>query len=157
MTLICPKLKQSVDQPQFQNARRAEVQIPTQYLANLVPEHIESLELFRPKFSTLDALPPRLKLTKLRVTYARNLETLAGIKNFPALENAVFFDCPNLVNVAHEFDGSAIRGIWLSGVRKLQSIDGLAKAKLLEKATVIEASKELVVPGAIRGIVKDRA
>lgn len=157
LTLICPKLKQRVDRPQFQNARQAEMQIPTQYLEHLVPLKIEKLKLFRPKFSTLGELPPRLLLAELRVVYARNLETLNGLENFPDLAYVNFFGCPNLVELGNVFGKSQIREIWLTGVRKLQSIEGLEKAKVLEKATVIEASKELVIPEAIRAFVKDRA
>jgi len=157
LTLICPKLKQRKDLPQFQNAQQAEIQIPTQYLANLVPQKVEKLELFRPKFLALDELPPRHQLAELRVVYARNLKTLRGLEKFPELVKAAFCDCPNLVEIGELFEKSLIREIWLSGVRKLQNIAGLTQAKELKKVRVIEASKELVVPDAIRSIFKDRA
>ena len=157
LTLICPKLKQKIDQPQFENARKAELQIPVQYLRNLVPLNIEELELFRPRFFVLEELPLRRLLVNLRVVYARNLENLKGIENFPALSRAVFADCPNLMEIGDYFQDSRIREIWLTGVGKLRNMDGLINAKLLEKAFVIEASKELVVPDQIRVLVRDRA
>lgn len=157
LTLICPKLRQRVDRPQFQNARHAEIQIPTQYLEHLVPLKVEKLELFRPKFAALDELPSRQHLADLRVVYARNLESLRGFENFSSMIRAVFDDCPNLIEIDHSLKDSPIREIWLMGVRKLINIDCLTEAKSLEKVRVIEASQELVVPEAIRSIFQDRA
>ncbi len=157
LILICPKLNQKIDQPQFQNAKVAKLQIPTQYLSNLVPLNVRDLDLFRPKFYLLEELPPRQLLAKMKVTLARNLNCLKGIENFPSLTCAVFDDCPNLIEVGDHFQRSPICEIWLTGVRKLRSIDGLIKAKFLEKAFVIQAPKELAVPDEIRALVRDRA
>jgi hypothetical protein len=157
LTLLCPKLKQKKDFPQFQNAQQAEIQIPTKYLKSLVPLKVEKLELFRPKFVALDELPPRQQLAELRVVYARNLETLRGLEKFPELAKAAFCDCPNLVETGEVFEKSEIQDIWLSGVQKLRNIADLAKAKSLEKVRIIDPPKELVIPETIRDIFEDRA
>ena len=157
LTLICPKLKQKIDQPQFRSVKKAKLQIPTQYLNNLVSLNIQNLELLRPKFSFLDELPARQLLSKLKVAYGRNLQTLKGIEGFPNLIQAAFIDCPNLTEVGDFFQNSMVREIWLSGVRSLTNIDGLVCAQFLEKAFVIDADGNLVVPNAIRDIVRDRA
>lgn len=157
LTLICPKLKQKIDQLQFQNARKSKIQIPVQYFSNLISSNIEELELVRSKIFTLEELPQRRLLSKLRVVFARNLENLRGIENFPALIDSTFTDCPNLIEVGDNFQDSSIRQIWLAGVKKLRSIDGLVNARSLEKAFVIGSSKELIIPEAIRALVKDRA
>lgn len=156
LTLICPKLKQKHDQPQFQNAQKIELQIPTQYFANLISKTVKDLTLFRPKIVTLKDLPPRQTLSKLKVALARSLESLQGIENFSNLTSATFSDCPNLVEIGDQYGQSRIQEMWLCGCKKLRSIDGLAQAPSLEKSVVIGAPEELIIPDGIIPIFKNR-
>jgi hypothetical protein len=109
-----------------------------------------------PKFESLKALDLRQNLKKLVVQYARNIKTLSGIENFPNLLEGYFTDCPNLLEVGDSFDNSCIQKILLSGVRRLISIEGLVNARFLAEAKVILASKNLVIPEAIRSRVKTK-
>lgn len=156
LTLICPKLKQKRDHPQFQNAQKIELQIPTVYFANLISKAVEDLTLVRPKISTLEELPPRQTLNELKVVLARNLESLKGIENFSSLTSAAFSDCPNLVEIGNQYGHSRIREMLLCGCKKLRSIDGLAQAQSLEKSVVIGTPKDLIIPAEILPIFKNR-
>jgi hypothetical protein len=154
LNLNCPKLRQKSDCKQFINATHVELRIPDQYLDQLLSKNIENLLIGAPKFVSLKALEEHRFLKKLVIQYARNLKTLDGIENFPNLLEAVFTDCPNLLEVGNEFDKSNIQKILLSGVRRLVNIDGLSKAKYLVDAKVILASKELVIPSTIQSLLK---
>lgn len=156
LTLICPKLKQKHVRPQFQKAQIIELQIPTEYFADLISNRVEELTLYRPKISTLNELPPRQTLRKLKVVLARNLKNLQGIENLSNLASATFSDCPNLVEIGNQYEKSCIREMSLFGCKKLRSIEGLAQAQSLEKSVVIGGPKELVVPDEIIPIFKNR-
>jgi len=146
LKLLCPKLT-TVSQPLFPT--EAEFMIPDAALFSLLAPSIESLTVIRPKFRDLQGFLNCGSIRSLDIHYGRNLASLAGLSNLPALEWLGLHDCPAFQRIG---TNSVVPGpveLMLGGCKRFSDFSGLEYLTKLRKVSLFGKGPRVVIPRSV--------